>query len=769
MKRRFVGIGSILLAGTMLAWGSGAAAQTAPAPQEAEAPPQDAEATSQEVIVTANRRAERLIDVANSITAIRTEDLFRRNELSLVNIQAQVPGLAIQQQNPGQTRITIRGQNSGGSGATVTTVVDDVPFSATGSTGNGAIITADINPYDLARIEVLRGPQGTLYGAGAEGGIIKYVTNKPDPRRIAAGGEVGVETVESGETGYAGRAFFNLPLGGKAAFRASGFYESLAGFVDNRTAGLNDANDGERYGGRAQLRFQPTDNFTIDIAGFYQKLRTNGDSTVNVLGAPNITAPPANPFALANGLNFNAYFPSRQEVESWYTYVSLDYDVGPVRLTSLTSYGRIASLRNSEGSGTLAAPGVTFGDFLEAFVYGQPFSANSFNGNTLRKFNQELRVASPEGATIFGLPVEWQFGGFYTYEKQNILFSFNAFARPSGTPLPVPALGTGTAPGSYEEIAGFGEATLHFTPQFDISFGGRFSHNSQAFRTIFTAGLFTGADSTLVSPGSSEDAGTFSVAPRFKFDKNTVLYGRIARGFRPGGPTAPIAGAPPSYPASYLSDRTTNYELGFRADLLNKKLSIDIAGFYIDWSRIQVATLITTPAGNFTVTGNGGKARTVGFEWNLTGRPTNWLTVGVVGSVTDAELREDAPALGGIRGQKLAYVPDVTNTVNVDLDRKIGSNGLRAFLGTSWTYNGRRFTDIGLPGLSQTYQRLPAYSVFALRAGVENDRWLAQVYVNNLTNEIALTSYTSSGAIGPLGIASIIRPRTIGLRIAVKY
>lgn len=727
------------------------------------------EYSGQEIIVTANKREERLIDVANSISAVVSEDLLRRNELSLVDIQAQVPSLSIQQQNPGQTRITLRGQNSGGSGATVATVIDDVPLSATGSTGNGAVITPDVNPFDLARIEVLRGPQGTLYGAGAEGGIIKYVTNKPDPSGVAAGGEIGAETVKHGEEGYFGRGFVNLPIGSTAAIRASGFYEDLAGYVDDAAAGIKDANSGKRYGARGQLRVKPNSDFTIDLTGVYQKLETNGDSTINVVGAPIASMPPANPFAIPNGLNYDAYTPSQLNIRSWLAYASLEYAFEPVTVTSLTSYGEVKQSKIADGNGTLAAPGVTFGDFLQAFVYGQPFFADTFNGNTLKKFSQELRFASPSGATAFGMPIEWQFGGFYTHEKQNILFDFDARARPSGTPLPNPPLGSGTAPGTYEEFAGFGEATLHFTPKFDISLGGRYSHNKQEFRTIFVGGLFTGPDSTLISPGSKEGEWTFSIAPRFKFNEDTVVFGRVARGFRPGGPVAPIAGAPATLPTSYGSDRTTNYEVGFRADLLDKRLSLDLAAYYIDWSRIQISTLISTPAGTFSVTGNGGKARTMGLEWNATARPTDWLTVNIVGSYTDAELRQDAPALGGVRGQKLAFVPDITNTVNVDIGDSFNAGNWRWFVGGSWTYNGRRFTDIGTSALVQTYQRLPSYSVFGLRAGVEDDRWMAQLYVTNLTDEIGFSSYSSSGGIGPLGIASITKPRTVGVRLGVKY
>src|SRR5215813_13780089 len=190
-------------------------------------PGQSTAGSLQEVVVTAQKREEKLHDVPMGVTAITSEELLKQQLVSLEDLASQVPGLSLTNVEPGVTRITLRGQNVGGIGSTVTTYIDDTPFGSSNALVNGYGLTGDFDTWDLQRVEVLRGPQGTLYGAGSEGGLLKYVTNAPDPTKFAAAAQVGGEDVAHGGSSGSGKGMINLPLGDRAAFRLSGYYSKI--------------------------------------------------------------------------------------------------------------------------------------------------------------------------------------------------------------------------------------------------------------------------------------------------------------------------------------------------------------------------------------------------------------------------------------------------------------------------------------------------------------------------------------------------------------
>ena len=256
----------------------------------------------QEVVVTAQKREERLHDVPMGITALTAEQLQRQQLVSLQDLEAKVPGLSLTNVQPGQTRLTLRGQNVGGVGSTVTTYIDDTPFGSSNALANGFGFTGDFDTWDLQRVEVLRGPQGTLYGAGSEGGLLKYVTNAPDPTKFAAAAQVGGEEVAGGEAGGSGRGMINTPIGDRAAFRLSGYYSRLPGYIDDPSLGEKDINHGYRAGLRAALLFNLTGDLSIRLNALGQDLHTNGSPSTDVVGATNLTlTPPANQLEPQNG------------------------------------------------------------------------------------------------------------------------------------------------------------------------------------------------------------------------------------------------------------------------------------------------------------------------------------------------------------------------------------------------------------------------------------------------------------------------------------
>ena len=181
------------------------------------------------IIVTAQKRTQRVLDVPQSVSVISGQSLENQHAQRLSDYLTRIPSANIVESQPGNSRIVLRGINAGGVGATVATYIDETPFGSATSLANGAILAPDIDPFDLERVEVLRGPQGTLYGANSLGGLVKYVTVAPDPHMVGAAAEAGVEDVSHGDMGYWARAAGNIPLSNTAAVRVSGFYRSRSG------------------------------------------------------------------------------------------------------------------------------------------------------------------------------------------------------------------------------------------------------------------------------------------------------------------------------------------------------------------------------------------------------------------------------------------------------------------------------------------------------------------------------------------------------------
>ncbi len=242
-------------------------------------------------------------------------------------------------------------------------------------------------------------------------------------------------------------------------------------------------------------------------------------------------------------------------------------------------------------------------------------------------------------------------GGYFTHETGEINEHLNAVTLPAAT-----VLGLVEQPiidSTYKEEAGFGDLTYHIVPQFDIQFGGRYSHNEQTAvqTTVFNA--LISPTPTVVNGNSSGNVFTYSVAPRWHVDANTMVYARVASGYRPGGPNVIPPGAPAAVESQYGADKTTNVELGVRSTLLDGALSVDLTAFHVDWKNIQLFEVVD----GFGINGNGGTARSQGLEWTLGYVPVRGLTLQWTGAYTDAKLTADAPALDATSGNELPYAP----------------------------------------------------------------------------------------------------------------
>jgi outer membrane receptor protein involved in Fe transport len=721
-----------------------------------------------DVIVTANKRPEKIRDVAMAVSAVTGGDLQRSQSLGFEDFAAQIPGLSIQSQSAGFNKLILRGQNSGSTGASVATVVDDVPFTFSTSKGDGAFFAANIDTWDLKQIEVLRGPQGTLYGAAAEGGLIKYVTNSPNLSKYAAAGELGANTVDHGDSAGSAKVMLNIPLiEDKLAVRGSAYYEGLPAYIDNRLLGQSGINDGHKAGGRLNVLYTPTADISIKFSAYTQTLNDNGSGVVDVVGAAlTPKTPPPNQFSLANGLNQNAYNPSITGNKLTYYSISLDWNLKWATLTSLTSYGKIHDHFTGDITSQNAAPGLTYGAYfggpsgvLRSLWGSAPIKIGQDQVEELEKYNQEFRLASLPGGKL-----DWQVGAFFTHEKTLFNQTYNVKSIATGAQVDASyPVGYDTDPVNFDENAAFGSLTYHFTPRLSVELGGRYTVSVQhAISSTFCCVLFS---NTVTTGKSNDDDFTYSISPKWNIDDDKMLYLRVATGYRPGGPLfKPSVGL-----TEYHSDSTTNYEAGAKVRLFDRKVTADVDVFYIDWKDIQIVSRQLGSNGvYYTQTGNAGTAKSQGIEWNFDYTPIRPLTFSFVGAYVDAQLTQDAVSLGGFKGDELAYVPKLSYTVNGNYEWSI-TGDYRGFVGGSWSYVGTRYTDFSTASTSTNHTKLPDYNTLAAQIGVKRGGYTLELYGKNLTDERGISYYVSQGGYGQTGQSRIIQPRTIGVLISARY
>jgi iron complex outermembrane recepter protein len=701
------------------------------------------------IVVTAEKREEPLQNVPMSVTALGGGSLDKLQDRDFSDYAAMVPGLSWVSSQPGLTRLTLRGENAGGVGSTVAVYLDESPFGSSSALLNGSILSGDFDTWDLQRIEVLRGPQGTLYGANSEGGLLKFVTTAPILGSFSGAAEVTGETVDHGGQGWDTRAVLNLPVGDKVAWRISGFEEHVPGYIDDPSRGKSELNDGRKEGGRVSMLAVPTDDLTIRLTATSQQ--SNYD------GTPSIDIDPVTLKPLHGDLT-QERFVSEPSSFNYVNYnATVNWNAGPFSILSTTSYGILNSDTFSDASNQLLAPGLTVEDLLgEAIAPG--LGASLDDVVDMKKLTQEIRLSSPNSERL-----EWQVGGYFTRENGALVEHLNAIDTASGADAGLPSLEIPIIASTYKEWAGFGNLTYHFNSQFDIQAGGRYSSNEQT-ATENVTGLLVPTPEVFNFPSKGHVV-TYSAAPRWHIDANTMVYARVATGYRPGGPNALPPLAPPDVPREYGADKTTNIEVGIRSTQLDGLLSIDVAAFHVDWKNIQLVENI----GGFNFNGNGGTARSQGVEWTFGYIPVHGLTFTWTGAYTDAKLTSDAPGVNGLSGDPLPYAPKWSTSLDGEYSWAAFSN-YKGFVGATWSYVGTRSTDFGSSiDAIPTQVPLSSYSTFAARIGLESDRYRVSLYGKNLGDSRGITSYQSSGAPDSGGEITVIQPRTVGVTVSAKF
>jgi outer membrane receptor protein involved in Fe transport len=728
-----------------------------------------------EVTVTAQKRLEALADIPMSISVIAGDALERQQADNFQDLISLVPGLSINTNTRGVTRITLRGINTGGVASTVGVYVNDVPFGSSSGLANGAILSGDFDTFDLARVEVLRGPQGTLYGASSLGGVIKYVANEPSLEGFEARIQGTAENVSGGDTGYAGAGVLNAALTDTIAIRASGYYRSDEGFIDsignnpvpslqNPAVNIVDGTREEKnlnglktYGGRLSALFQPSDVLSVNLTALFQKIESDNSDVFEA--NPTTFAP------LYGGLVASRYHPEFTDIEYRIYSATIDWDAGPFTLQSVTSYGEFEEDFQRDYSGL---PVPVRLDQLLTLLFSDPVTAQPPLSAILNqitateKLTQEFRLLSPESETF-----EWLLGVYYTEEDSGIdpqrISAVNAGTE---TPAPgFPVLANARLVSTFEEIALFANATWHLTDRFDLSFGGRISENDQKASQVLE-GILVGGTTVFDDVRSSESPFTYSFSPRVELTDNTSMYARVATGYRPGGPNVLPPGAPPGTPASYDSDELKSYELGIKTESENGAFALDAALFYLDWEDIQLFAQIN----NVGLNANGGTATSKGLEFTASARHPSGARFGLNGAYTDAYLTQDTdPIVGGLDGDPLPWVPEWSFAFTADYEWSVFGDAT-AYVGGKIAFTDDRTADFSNRDTNGDIRVADSYTTVDLRVGVDMGEWYVELFGKNLTDERGINDIQPPGIYpgGAIGLG-IIRPSTVGLMLGARF
>jgi outer membrane receptor protein involved in Fe transport len=733
----------------------------------------------EEVVVTATKQGEiNLQRVPSSIQVLTSEALQQQQMQGFDDYARQIPSLSSINQGPGQTQIVLRGVTTGRinhsqpqNKATTGIYIDEIPVSS------GAF-NPDLGLFDVSRIEVLRGPQGTLYGAGAMSGAIRILTNQPNVSKVEGLAEATLSSTRYGGINYATKGMVNLPLSDRVAIRASGYYEDNEGYIDNVYSGTKNYNDDRTYGARAALLIEASDNVSLMFNVLHQNLKADGrpdeflngiqqvDLSLpapyfrNVLTAPGENTTVTGPYQTVKFLDD----PFRDKFTIVNGVLSADLDFA--NLTSSTSYfWRDASnalddtYRNRKNQGRATQIG-----------NGRPLLIPFLNDTDTKQLSNETRLASPLGGKL-----EWVAGVFYSGHKDNFVQSapeegLDDILLSYGLP---PSTGFGADPNNVfqgrqkidvRQYAAFGEATINFTDKLSGLVGLRYYDYKQDF-VLRYAGIANDGVTTI-------DTSIREHGPNPKFQVNVkptddvLLYAQAAKGFRLGGvneplPTAGVLGTacPANYPRSFKSDSLWNYELGLKSQTQNRRATFNVAAFQIDWKDIQTSQFL---ACNFTTVVNAGEARIRGLEGELRVAAADRLVLTLAGSYTDPKLVSVTTAYTARAGERLPNVPRALLSTSAEYSLPIGD--AEGYIRGNIQHQGSSYSDFRSQAGSF---RVPDSTSADLFVGYRRDPFEWSVFIKNLTNERVVTAVDIDRNT-PISY-SVAAPRTIGITGRLRF
>ena len=786
----------------------GAAAQTADAPATAADAPAAANggAGIEEITVTATRRSTALSKVAESVSAFNAQKLDVLNIKSFAQLAKFTPGVDF---DPDSNNISIRGIKSDAGSATTGVYIDDTPIQlrALGLNANSSLPTV----FDLDRVEILRGPQGTLFGAGSEGGTVRYITPQPSLTDYSGMAHTELSGTQGGGLNFEGGAAVGGPIvEDKVGFRISGWARRDGGYIDKvdpytgQTTDA-DANRTNTYVVRAALAFAPIDNLTITPAYNFEQRSVNNYSQYWVGTSDR------------NEGQFYDGTPEHMRDEDRFDLASLkiQYDLDDVQIISNTSFfarservnGYSGTLYNlsyfqqitSGGTDPQGNPCINNCTAHSVLLNANginlpgfgPYVSNNYITNDQSNVTQEVRVQSSDKDA----KLNWVAGVFYAGNKQSSNEEINdpqlpALTRYLWNESMIAAWGQRLLPGGDDydnnthgfdrQVALFGEATYAFTDELKFTAGLRYAWTHFDFRN-----LNTGAQDLLDDGGrpghakgeSDETPVTPIVSLSYQVTPDDMIYGTIAEGYRIGGasPPLPVAACGGKFPTQYDSDTTWSYELGTKDRFLDRKLLVSASAYYIEWNNIQQAIYVPTCGIQYTT--NVGDAVSEGFDFEGTYQVTDELQVNFAIGYTEGKFTDNAvdPANKGSllarKGDSLDIVP-WTATIGVQYDFEVQEN--KAFVRADYEFASRRNRPIPAEDPATEYydgglHPDPATNFVSLRTGITVDKLEFDLFMDNVFNAHPQLSLAHQDEFTQLYTAETFRPRTTGISASYHF
>ena len=673
----------------------------------------------EEIVVTAQKRTERLQDVPLSITALSAMQLEKLGADGFTDYARTIPGLSFIDRGPGRNKITIRGISTGvdqNNQSPVGIYFDDTPVSMPSN-------EPDLRLFDIERVEVLRGPQGTLYGAGSMGGTIKIIANKPDPTSLQGRISSTASSTRLGGENYRVNGMINVPVvDDKAAIRAVGYYRKEDGYVDNVQLGQSNVNDDETYGGRLSAKWLIAPNFDVTATAFLQRTE---------LGGTQETAPGLGELRQARAV------PEIRDDDFEQYNVTMRYDMPWAELVSSSSYyeREVREVRD-----------------VTAFLR---MGATVALDNTvpMESFSQEIRLTSPGTGRL-----QWIGGAFYSDLKDDLIQAVPHGPIP-GLPADILLLDS-RIDNSTKQLAFFGELSYELVSQLKATVGVRWFDVDQEF-SLESRGLIAGGH-RIDDGGSSERSANPKFGLSWAASDGLLFYAQAAQGFRVGGPNNtlppdPISGA--VAPSQYDSDSLWNYELGVKSEFADRRVVLNAAVFHIDWTDIQVG--IVRPDG-FSYVANAGKASSRGGELELATRFVDDLELNAGVSYVDAQLEKDAPSLNGEEGDRIPAVPRLTYSMLARYHLPFGRQWLDTFLQADLQHVGESYNAFN----TTTADLQHSYDIVNAKIDLMVGRWNIGLFADNVLDKRAELFVDT--LLGDKRV-NISRPRTIGVSVQLDF
>jgi len=724
---------------------------------------QDRQATTvEEVVVTATRRTERLQDVPLSITTLSQEELDERGIVGYEGLAIATPGVVLNRPTANFNNFTARGIATNGYGAnlqsTVAIYVDELPIS---SNGNSTIL--DPSLYDVARIEFLRGPQGTLFGSGSLAGALRILTHDPDPNRWDASVLMDFGSYDKNALRQRYNAMVNVPLiEDQLGLRVTGFYRNEDGYVDNVGTGVENSNSLRQYGGRAILQWEPTDRFSARYT-YSREVSQPADSSLT------------NP---ARGTDIRlSDRPDKFAGDMTNHNLTLEYQFDGAKLTTSTTMGDYDALFYVDLAGT----------FAQAFPFA--LDADAWDDN----FVQETRLVSDPGGAI-----DWSVGTFYFKRRRDVDYNYRS------SPAFLASRGLTGLPDEYynrfhsyfvsHEMAAFGELTYRFNPDFWVTGGVRYGKtDAQGFTDpggyksnylVLALYGFRNVPVTMtpipaaVGVKVEEDGPSYRFSASWRPMPSVTTYAAVATGFRTPVVNARAGAASTIDPTDIVipygadSDKLINYEIGVKGRWFDGRLNANIAAYWIDWSDIQVQANRVSDSVQFAT--NIGGATSKGIEFEVFAMPADGWTVALNGAFNQAEVTElstlEAAISGAVLGARLAG-PEVQGSLRITRDWQIGP-GMDANASIAIAHVGdfpNTFPNTpGRPTVPMpTYDYTEAYTFVNANFAVAFNQLTVGAYVENMFDDRSVTYVHPEAFLD--GRYARVRPRTIGIRIGYDF